>query len=83
MYHVVSSSAVLASLTNITERYRSPSPSAIQVKIFGSVMLDLFIVAYAGFMTYVIVQLSLYWPFAVWKGSQEVEAPRFPDIWNM
>jgi hypothetical protein len=46
-------------------------------------MLDLLIVTYAQFVTKVKVQQSLYWTIAGWRGFQEVEAPRFPDIWDM
>jgi hypothetical protein len=46
-------------------------------------MLDLFIVAYAQFVEKVKVQKSLYWTIAGWSGFQEVEAPKFPDIWHM
>jgi hypothetical protein len=46
-------------------------------------MLDLLIVAYAQFVTKVTLQQYLYWPIADWMGFQEVEAPRFPDIWHM
>ena len=61
MYHVLSSSAALAFLTNIIVKCKSASPNAIQVKIceirhikptyWQSVMLDLLIVAYAQFVT--------------------------------
>ena len=46
-------------------------------------MLDLLIVTYAQFVTKVKVQQSLYWTIAGWRGYQEVEAPRFPDIWHV
>jgi len=46
-------------------------------------MLDLLIVAYERFVTKVKVQQSLYWPIRDWRGFQEVEAPKFPDIWHM
>jgi hypothetical protein len=46
-------------------------------------MLELLIVAYAQFMTKVEIQQSLYWSIADWRGFQEVEASRFPDIWHM
>jgi len=34
-------------------------------------------------VTKVKIQQSLYWPIADRRGFQEVEAPRFPDIWHM
>jgi len=46
-------------------------------------MLDLLVVAYAQFVTEVNMQQSLYWPIADRRGFQEVESPRFPDIWLM
>jgi hypothetical protein len=46
-------------------------------------MLDLLIAAYAQFETKVKVQQSLYWTIAGWRGFQDVEASRFPDIWHM
>jgi len=77
----------------MTEKCKSTSPSAVEVKIcefrrnkltyWQSVMLDLLIVAYPQFVTKVKVQQSLYWPIADQRGFQVVEAPRFPDIWHM
>jgi len=46
-------------------------------------MLYLLIFTYAQFVTTVKVQQSLYWPIADRRVFQEVEAPRFPYIWNM
>jgi len=46
-------------------------------------MLDLLIVAYAQFVTKVKVQQSLSWTIAGWSRFQEVEPPKFPDIWHM
>ena len=46
-------------------------------------MLHLLIVAFAQFVTQVKVQQSPYWPIACRRGSQEVEAPKFPDIRHM
>jgi hypothetical protein len=46
-------------------------------------MLGLLTVAYAQFVTKIKVQQSLYWPIADWRGFQEVEAPRFPNIWHV
>jgi len=43
-------------------------------------MLDLLIVAYAQFVTNVKLQQSLHWPIRDWRGLQEVEAPKYPDI---
>jgi len=43
-------------------------------------MLDLLIVTYAQFVTKVKVQQSLYWTIADWRGFQEVEASKYPDI---
>jgi hypothetical protein len=43
-------------------------------------MLELHIVKYAQFVTKVEIQQYLYWTIAGWRGFQDVEAPRFPDI---
>jgi hypothetical protein len=43
-------------------------------------MLHLLIVAYAQFVTRVMVQQSVNWLIVHRRGFQEVEAPRYPDI---
>jgi hypothetical protein len=46
-------------------------------------MLHLLTVAYAQFLTKVKVEEAVHRSIADWRGFQEVEAPRFPDIWHM
>jgi hypothetical protein len=46
-------------------------------------MLDLLRVSYAQFVTKVEIQQSLYLTIADWRGFQEVETPRFLELWHM
>jgi hypothetical protein len=89
----VSSLAVLAVLTNMIGNCKYTSPSAVEVKIFEidviSQLTDIQCIvrlAHSNVCTVcdkVKLQQSLYWPIADRRGFQEVEAPRFPEIWHM